>query len=48
MVKVKTRRTLEERSPWARGTAFVDGVYVPLDQAKISILDSGFLHSDVT
>jgi len=30
------------------GAAFVDGQIVPIDQAKISMLDWGFLHSDAT
>ncbi len=30
------------------GAAFVDDELVPIDQAKISILDWGFLHSDAT
>lgn len=30
------------------GTAFLDGQYLPMSQAKISVLDWGFLHSDAT
>jgi branched-chain amino acid aminotransferase len=30
------------------GAAFVDGGYVPIDEARISILDTGFSRSDVT
>ncbi len=30
------------------GIAFMDGGYVPLEEAKISVLDFGFTHSDVT
>lgn len=30
------------------GIAYVDGEYVPMDQAKISVLDWGFLRSDAT
>ena len=33
---------------FASGTAFVDGEYVPMTEAKISILDWGFTRSDVT
>lgn len=33
---------------YADGTAFIDGDYIPLAEARISILDWGFLHSDVT
>jgi len=29
------------------GFAYVDGDYFPLDQAKISVFDRGFIHSDV-
>ncbi|MBW2086001.1 MAG: hypothetical protein JRI54_08250 [Deltaproteobacteria bacterium] len=48
MAKAEKRITAPAGSPWARGTAFVDGVYVPIDQANITIIDPGFLHSDVT
>jgi branched-chain amino acid aminotransferase len=30
------------------GVAFLDGQYVPMSEAKISVLDYGFLHSDAT
>ncbi|MER8407712.1 aminotransferase class IV [Mesorhizobium sp. M1307] len=30
------------------GIAFVDGQYLPMSEAKISVLDWGFLHSDAT
>ncbi|WP_295812458.1 aminotransferase class IV [uncultured Nitratireductor sp.] len=30
------------------GVAFLDGQYVPMAEAKISVLDWGFLHSDAT
>ncbi len=33
---------------FADGTAFVDGTYVPVQEARIPILDCGFLRSDVT
>jgi branched-chain amino acid aminotransferase len=33
---------------FARGAAYVDGAIVPVDEAKISILDTGFSRSDVT
>ena len=35
-------------NPHADGCAYIDGEYVPLAEAKISILDTGFLRSDVT
>ena len=31
-----------------KGVAYIDGQYVPINEAKISILDWGFLHSDAT
>ena len=30
-----------------RGYAFIDGQFVPLDAARVSVLDPGFTHSDV-
>ncbi len=30
------------------GVAFMDGQYLPISEAKISVLDYGFLHSDAT
>jgi branched-chain amino acid aminotransferase len=30
------------------GIAFVDGQYLPMSEAKVSVLDFGFLHSDAT
>ena len=30
------------------GIAFMDGQYLPIVEAKISVLDWGFLHSDAT
>ncbi|WP_042935769.1 aminotransferase class IV, partial [Pseudomonas gingeri] len=30
------------------GAAFIDGVFVPIASAKISVLDWGLLHSDAT
>lgn len=30
------------------GIAFMDGQYLPINEAKISVLDNGFLHSDAT
>jgi branched-chain amino acid aminotransferase len=31
-----------------RGAAYVDGQYVPIDEARVSVLDVGFSRSDVT
>src|ERR1700694_4357297 len=36
------------RTRFERGAAFVEGEYVPIAEAKISILDAGFSRSDVT
>lgn len=33
---------------YSHGVAYVDGQFVPIAEAKISILDWGFLHSDAT
>lgn len=33
---------------YPQGVAFLDGQYVPMVEAKISVLDWGFLHSDAT
>ena len=35
-------------SDYSNGSAFVDEEFVPISEAKISILDWGFLHSDAT
>ncbi|MBB3772788.1 branched-subunit amino acid aminotransferase/4-amino-4-deoxychorismate lyase [Angulomicrobium tetraedrale] len=35
-------------NPFAQGIAYIEGEYVPLKQARIPILDQGFLHSDLT
>ena len=44
--------TLSERHidphSYPDGIAFLDGQYLPMSQAKISVLDWGFLHSDAT
>lgn len=33
---------------YPRGVAFMDGQYLPTSEAKVSVLDWGFLHSDAT
>lgn len=33
---------------FAKGLAWIDGEYVPLHEARIPLLDQGFLHSDLT
>ena len=30
------------------GVAYMDGQYLPINEAKLSVLDYGFLHSDAT
>lgn len=35
-------------SPYAQGIAWVDGEFTPLRDARIPLLDQGFLHSDLT
>ena len=42
------RKPAAERLPLSEGVAFIDGEYVPIREAKISILDWGFIRSDVT
>ncbi|KAE8318354.1 aminotransferase [Aspergillus transmontanensis] len=35
-------------NPFAKGIAWIEGEYVPLAQARIPLLDQGFMHSDLT
>ncbi|PYI04320.1 branched-chain amino acid aminotransferase [Aspergillus sclerotiicarbonarius CBS 121057] len=35
-------------NPYAKGIAWVEGQLVPLSEARIPLLDQGFLHSDLT
>lgn len=35
-------------SDYSEGAAFVEGAYVPIDRARIPLLDTGFLRSDLT
>lgn len=35
-------------NPFARGIAWISGELVPLSQARIPLIDEGFLHSDLT
>lgn len=35
-------------SPFAAGIAYVEGAFVPVAEARIPLLDQGFLHSDLT
>ena len=38
----------DSRPAFPPGTAFINGAYVPMSEAKISVLDWGFLRSDAT
>ena len=35
-------------NPFAQGCAWIEGRYIPIAEARIPILDYGFLHSDLT
>lgn len=37
-----------DRRRYPDGIAFMDGQYLPMSEAKVSVLDWGFLHSDAT
>ena len=39
---------LDTSSPFAGGVAWIEGEYLPAEEAKISIFDTGFGHSDLT
>jgi branched-subunit amino acid aminotransferase/4-amino-4-deoxychorismate lyase len=49
---VEYRRRLKElegsNNPFSKGIAYVEGQYVPLHEARIPLLDQGFLKSDLT
>ncbi|KAI1765176.1 D-aminoacid aminotransferase-like PLP-dependent enzyme [Hypoxylon sp. FL1150] len=40
--------TTFDKNPLARGVAWIEGELVPLHEARIPLLDEGFLHSDLT
>jgi branched-chain amino acid aminotransferase len=44
--EAEERAMTEPTYPYAKGIAFIDGVFVPIDEARIPILDWGFLRSD--
>ena len=48
--RAEARDRAQEVEPaiWPDGAAFVDGAYVPIAEARIPILDWGFLRSDCT
>lgn len=39
---------VERSLDWSDGAAWIDGAYCPIREAKLSVLDWGFTHSDVT
>jgi branched-chain amino acid aminotransferase len=39
---------LDESSPFAGGVAWIEGEYMPASEARISLFDTGFGHSDLT
>src|ERR1700754_2404465 len=39
---------LDTSSPFAGGVAWIEGEYLPAEEARISIFDTGFGHSDLT
>jgi branched-subunit amino acid aminotransferase/4-amino-4-deoxychorismate lyase len=45
---VASRPTIAPDARFAAGAAFIEGDYVPISEAKISVLDWGFIRSDVT
>jgi len=44
----KLSETYTDPHPYPVGIAYQDGQYIPVSEAKISVLDYGFLHSDAT
>lgn len=38
----------EDTNPFAKGIAWVAGEHVPLDEARIPLVDQGFMHGDLT
>lgn len=48
MKKPIVTQTYKDPHTYPRGISYMDGQYLPMDQAKISVLDWGFLRSDAT
>src|SRR5919199_1499819 len=44
----RIERYVGERESYADGAAFVEGRFVPIAEARVPILDWGFLRSDAT
>lgn len=42
------QRRYQDPHQYPEGVAFQDGQYIPVSEAKISVVDYGFLHSDAT
>lgn len=40
--------TYQDPARYPAGVAYLDGQYLPMSEAKVSVLDWGFLHSDAT
>ncbi len=48
MEKIEQDVRAEDRAPYAEGAAFIEGRFVPVAEARVPILDWGFLRSDAT
>ncbi|QKX60240.1 uncharacterized protein TRUGW13939_07383 [Talaromyces rugulosus] len=46
--RLATLEATYDKNPFARGIAWVQGELVPLDEARVPLLDQGFMHSDLT
>jgi branched-subunit amino acid aminotransferase/4-amino-4-deoxychorismate lyase len=46
--RLATLEATYDNNPFARGIAWVQGELVPLDEARIPLLDQGFMHGDLT
>jgi len=46
--RLSTLQASQAENPFAKGVAWVEGEQVPLQEARIPLLDQGFLHSDLT
>ncbi|CRG88632.1 hypothetical protein PISL3812_05663 [Talaromyces islandicus] len=46
--RLATLEATFDKNPFARGVAWVEGELVPLHEARIPLLDQGFMHSDLT
>jgi len=44
----KVESSHKDTRRYPHGVAFMDGQYLPMSEAKVSVLDWGFLHSDAT